>query len=155
MELNNCWVNGDPASVQPFYYAESTDGRFPDIRYAADHQVMGAQYMTPSRILLVAHDPAIPRVGPGQRRAVQWVTREIKQHVRRLYGVALSNPTTPAALLTACMGILLSGGWFTEREDQERLYDVLRLTEERHGWPTSTIQEQLRQTWDWSSPPEG
>lgn len=151
IEYNNYQHEHRPESVQPFYWREAEDGGFPDIRYGADYHVMGSQYLALARILLVTHDPGIPRVGPAHRIAMLSVEEEVRRYIKILCGVALSNPTTSAALMVACMAISLCGDWYTEIEDQERLYGVLLHTEKAHGWPTTGIQKQMRLSWGWTA----
>ncbi|KAH8812419.1 hypothetical protein F5884DRAFT_309512 [Xylogone sp. PMI_703] len=151
MDYNNHQHEYKPESVQPFYYVEADDGGFPDIRYGADYHVMGSQYLDLARILLVTHDPGIPRVGPAHRVAMLSVEEEVRRYIKILCGVALSNPTTPAAIMIACMAISLCGDWFTRVEEQERLYGILVHTEKAHGWPTAGIQKQMRLSWGWTT----
>ncbi|RFU31752.1 hypothetical protein B7463_g4580, partial [Scytalidium lignicola] len=151
MDYNNHHHEHRPKSVQPFYYLESEEGGFPDIRYGADHHVMGSQYLSLARILLVTHDPNIPRVGPAHRVAMLSVEGEVRTYIRTLCGVALSNPTISAALMLACMAISLCGDWFTQLKEQEQLYDVLVHTEKLHGWPTAGIQRQMKLSWGWTT----
>jgi hypothetical protein len=40
------------------------------------------------------------------------------------------------------------GHRFTDRQEQNRLIQVLTKTSGRHGWPTHFLERQLRDTWD-------
>lgn len=40
------------------------------------------------------------------------------------------------------------GDRFTDRQEQNRLIQVLTKTSDRHGWPTHFLERQLRDTWD-------
>lgn len=48
-----------------------------------------------ARILLAAHDPNLPRLGPASKAAVRRMDDEIKAYVRLICGIALSNPSPP------------------------------------------------------------
>lgn len=142
-----------PDSLQPFYRAEAggPGGGFPDIRYSGDDDTIAAQYFKLARILLVTHDPAIPKTGPANRRATRAAEDEVRRCVRTLCGVGLSNPTSPAAILIACMAILLCGDCFGDGAERRMLCGVLEFTERQRGWPTAAIQGQLKESWDWNT----
>lgn len=42
---------------------------------------------------------------------------------------------------------VVGGDRFTDRQEQERLIQVLVRTDSMHGWPTHALQRQLRETW--------
>lgn len=87
---------------------------------------MGHQYIELAYILLLVYDPMIPRVGPTYRRTVLlldvcdiislFLSLEIEKYLNRkqeqvrnvtrtLCGIGLSHPSTPSAILIACMAI--------------------------------------------------
>jgi hypothetical protein len=148
-----------PVSCEPVYYKESDemwedeDGStgFPVIKYGASCHVMGEQYLTLGQIILVIHGFSIPSISLTSRARRDLVEKQAKKLIRVLCGVALSNPDTVAAILVTCMGIGLCGDLFTSRREQERLHDILVLTETQNGWPTKSLQEQLRQRWGWNA----
>lgn len=129
---------------QPFFY-KARGGDFPDIRYETEERIIAAQYSSLARILLDINDPSLPRTGPACFRAEEGVRDKVRQHVWTMCGVGLSNTTSPAAILIACMAISLSVDSFVARGDLERLGDVLQWTERTRGWPTASIQSLLLQ----------
>jgi hypothetical protein len=67
---------------------------------------MGWQYISMSYLLLIVHQP-FPRVGPSRKQALSSMEQAAAQEVRKICGVALSNPQTQPAQLVACMAIAL------------------------------------------------
>lgn len=129
-------------SCQPFYY-RARGGDFPDIRYEAEDQIIAIQYSTLARIVLDMKDPSATT--PGHRRAIELVRERVRQHVWTMCGVGLSNTTSPAAILIACMAVSFSIDCFESQGDLERLGGVLDFTERTRGWPTASIGDLLRQ----------
>jgi hypothetical protein len=158
MDRMEQWRQYRPASYEPFYHFElqqdENNGEsgivdFPTIKYTADWHVMAAQFFTLGRTLLVAHDVSIPRVGLRSRAKREAVEEQVKREVRTICGVALSNPDTGGAILIASLAISVCGEFFEERVEQEKLHALLIQTEEQYGWPTNSVQEQLRHCWGW------
>jgi hypothetical protein len=75
----------------------------------------------------------------------------VQKDVRTLCGVALSNTKVFPGKFVACFAITLVGDRFTDRADQERLYNMLVDTEMEHGFPPSTTKSQLEEAWGWRS----
>jgi hypothetical protein len=67
--------------------------------------------------------------------------------LKLLCSIAVSNPTTPAAIVVACMGIKIGGNLVEGREEQRAVLEVLTQTEEGHGWPTRTLRSNLKEVW--------
>ena len=126
-------------SGRPFYY-KARGGDFPDIRYEAEDDIIAAQYSTLAQILLDVYDPSMSH----GRRAREATREKVRQHVWTMCGVGLSNSTSPAAILIACMAISISVDSFDTKGDLERLDGVLAFTERTRGWPTASIGSLLR-----------
>jgi len=79
LEYCHQWMLFKPMSFTPLYYkaAEEIPGDsssvFPEIWLTGDHIVTALQHYHLALILLAAHDPKIPRLGPQQRIAQQAV----------------------------------------------------------------------------------
>jgi len=77
VEYCHQWMLFKPISFTPLYYksAEPMAGKsssvFPEIWLTGDHIVTALQHYHLALILLAAHDPKIPRLGPNQRIAQQ------------------------------------------------------------------------------------
>jgi len=52
-------------------------------------------------------------------------------------------------MVTACMGISMTGERFTERRVQEALFDILVRTDRDFAWPTQPAQSSLKEAWGW------
>jgi hypothetical protein len=52
---------------------------------------------------------------------------------------------------TACMAIAMCGDQFTEPREQQIILDVLVYTDTKHAWPTTEIQDRLKEAWGWTS----
>ncbi|KAF2141177.1 uncharacterized protein K452DRAFT_228673 [Aplosporella prunicola CBS 121167] len=133
------WYVYKPASFSPIFQKEpDEESVFPEIWLLSDAVVTGLQHYHLCKILLTAHNPKIPRLGPGQKQALRKMDEDIKSHVRALCGMALSNSRCPPNFVTASMVIALAGERFDKRNEQQALVDVLLRTEVEHAWPTLT-----------------
>ena len=112
---------------------------------------MAAQYYLITRLLLIAHQPELPRVGPQRLKLARRNEDEIRQAVRKLCGVALSNPETEPALLVACQGISLCGDYLLDAKEQEAVVHLLKKAEAETAWPTANLLDSLRSTWSQKS----
>jgi hypothetical protein len=85
-----------PSSFAPIYYRDSGDGNcFPELWLVGDAVVTGLQHYYLARILLTAHDPNLPRLGPASKSALRRMDEDIRSYVRKICGMALSNPRAP------------------------------------------------------------
>jgi hypothetical protein len=87
------------------------------------------------------------RVRAAQRKAEAQV-RELVKHV---CGIALSNSGCQPALVPAIMAISLYGGFFTDEKERAALIDVLLRTELQYAWPTKRSHQILVEEWDQDS----
>lgn len=96
LEYCETWVTLKPASFSPMFYREADEGEFfPEIWLVGDHVVTAMQHYYLARILLTAHDPNLPRLGPASKTAMRRMDDEIKAYVRIICGIALANPSPP------------------------------------------------------------
>ncbi|KAI9655535.1 MAG: hypothetical protein M1821_005328 [Bathelium mastoideum] len=144
---NEDWRNEKPESFEPFYSEYSEDGTLPKIKFFADWHVMGHMYNYLAHLLLVAHDPNLPRMGPNYRQAESGAFVNARNTVLVMAGIARSNPSTPAAMLVASMAIAMFGDLFDDFMEQKELFSVLEDTELVYGWPTDTAQQRLEESW--------
>lgn len=152
-ELQACctdFENSRPLSSRAFYVSENDrleSGEIPEMKYLSDWAVMGTQYYLLANLLLLAHNPGLPRVGPSRKSAIEQMDRKIRSILWEMCGVALSNLFVPPAMLVTCMAIALCGDRFLDKISQGVLLDILIETDKRLGWPTGTIRTQLLTTW--------
>ena len=112
---------------------------------------MGMQYNKLAHVLLAVHDPTLPTLGPSHKKSRQGVDRIVKEDVRMLCGVALSNERVFPAKFTACFAITLVGDRFTDPADQQCLHEMLVNTERHHGFPPTANKHQLEEAWGWEN----
>ncbi|KAF2136871.1 uncharacterized protein K452DRAFT_329478 [Aplosporella prunicola CBS 121167] len=176
---NAAWRASVPRSYEPFFGGwgddddddeDDGDGErdlglveekpLPDVRFCADLYATAHNYNLFAHMILIVHDPTVPRLGPLRRAAVAAVDRRARNTVRKLVALALANfDASPAALL-ACMAVILCGDRFAPsphqgqhdqhqryRAEQHRFLALLTATEKRHGWPTARARAQLREGW--------
>jgi hypothetical protein len=90
------WFVSKPGSFTPIYeQAAGEENVFPEMQFLADDVVVGTQHYYLAKILLIAHNPKIPRLGPLRTAALGAADAEIMEYVRILCGICLSNPNTP------------------------------------------------------------
>jgi len=141
------WHRCKPGSFTPIYFREAdlqNGMAFPELWFVGDEILTGLHHYHLSRILLSAYNPNIPRLGP--RRAAADAT--IRDHVRYLCGMCMSNSSMGPTFFYASMGITIAGDKFTDRREQEALLVVLNTCDER-GWPTANVQTSLKAAWAW------
>lgn len=96
VEYSDGWMALKPSSFLPMYHRDPGDGEFfPEIWLFGDAIVTGLQHYYLARILLTAHDPNLPRLGPASKSALRRMDEEIRSYVRIICGMALSNPRAP------------------------------------------------------------
>lgn len=89
------WHACKPESFTAIYLRLSDEEEvFPEIWFLSDDITMGIQYYHISKILLCAHNPKIPRLGPGRAAALRQMDEDVREHVKVLCGISLSNPDT-------------------------------------------------------------
>lgn len=47
------------------------------------------------------------------------------------------------------LNFVLGGDRFTDRLEQERMFELLMIVNKENGWPTLTLQKQLKTSWGW------
>lgn len=86
------WHESKPASWTPVYYrAPGQDEAFPEVWYIGDDIIVGMDHYYIARILLSAHNPKLPRLGPNRTAALKATDEEIREQVKLLCGICLSN----------------------------------------------------------------
>ncbi|KAI9163571.1 Succinyl-diaminopimelate desuccinylase [Paramyrothecium foliicola] len=134
-------------------YEDSTLDPFPVEQYLNDAIVTGIQHMYLTQILMAAHNPKAPKLGPGQAIAAKETNKEIKQIVRKICGIAESNSRTAPAYLNACIAITMAGDRFNKSHEQEAFYNILVKTDTELGWPTQAAQQRMLDAWGWPKSP--
>ncbi|CAI0646505.1 unnamed protein product [Colletotrichum noveboracense] len=147
------WWREKPWYFQPMWANQDAGLFLPEEQYITDAAVTGLQHYHLSRMLLIAHNPKVPRLGT----AFRVMEEELKQTVRVICGLAVANERTAPAHVNGCIAIAMAGDRFTDRKEQEELYRILLKTDRRLGWPTHAARAQLREAWGWEedspSPP--
>jgi len=151
-QFEDHWGQAKPLSFAPIHYQEADriQGEcLPRIWYMAEVHVTGAAFLELARILLTVYDPHIPRIGPGVTAAQRRVSEQVHAIVIRLCGTAVSNPSSPPALVQAYMAITVCGEYFSDRTEQKALLAILDRLKRDHGWPTGTTATELERGWGW------
>lgn len=145
------WINTLPVSYQPLLYRPPGPGRvFPTIMLLNDCHVAARQHYLLTQILLAAHDPRRPHLGPRATESTKATNAAIKDHVRGLCGITLSNKHCVPSMFTACIAIAICGDLFTDLVEQRALFDILVTTDRELAWPTVAFQSHLREQWGWT-----
>jgi hypothetical protein len=81
VEYSQEWAAYKPDSFRPIFYrhakgpaggaGEGSSGCFPEVWLLSDSVVTGLQHYHLARILLTAHNPKVPRLGPAQKAALR------------------------------------------------------------------------------------
>lgn len=90
------WITMKPSSFDPMFYQDPGESELhPEIWLLSDAVVTGLQHYYLARILLAAHNPYLPRLGPASKAALTNMEAEIKSYVRLICAMAWSNPRAP------------------------------------------------------------
>ncbi|KAF7563417.1 hypothetical protein G7046_g739 [Stylonectria norvegica] len=139
-DYDDGWLRSRPASFLPLSFIQADPSRgevFPQILYLNQAVVIGIVHAMLARALLMCYDPTLPKIGPARTTAQVSCEEEIKDEIRQLCGVALSNRGTIPAMFTASLGVASFGDRFTQDVERKALLDVIVKTEAEHYWPTS------------------
>lgn len=130
------WMKNRPETFSPLFACKEDDRPFPEIFLLNDNVVLGLQYYHLVRILLIAYDPGIPRLGLEQKAAVRSMDETLREDVRIVCGIADAISHVNNAHLAASMAIALAGDRFEDPDEQQALMDVLLRTEKCLNWST-------------------
>ena len=146
------WHQCKPGSFTPIYARDAdldTGPAFPELWFVGDEILTGLHHYHLARILLSAHDPRMPRLGPRRAAALSEMDESIRGHVRQMCGICLSNPSMGPNFTYASMGVTMAGEKFADRREQEALLGLLDMCDRLHGWPTGSVQTNLKVAWGW------
>ncbi|KAI0548173.1 hypothetical protein F4679DRAFT_551522 [Xylaria curta] len=143
------WYAKRPWQFYPITTEEDGNRFLPEPKYISDAVVTGLQHYYLARLILEAHDPTAPKLGPARKMHLQKTDQEMKQIVRKICGIAKANPHTVPGCVCASISIVIAGDRFTDRHEQEILYNILVETGQDLGWPTGSAQEDLISAWGW------
>lgn len=149
MQYVQDWEDSRPSSFMPIY-SEAEDppySSFPKIWYCNDCHVAARLYLELCRILLLASDPDASTLRIGRFRRMQDNDDRIRECVRVICGVALTNPEFHATRSTAGLAIGLCGELFHDPRETKVLLDLLSAAEFHLGWPCLKLKEDLRRFW--------
>ncbi|KAK7408209.1 hypothetical protein QQX98_009618 [Neonectria punicea] len=159
VEYGEQWYANKPQNFNPIFYNKAgcddsddvANGRrlSPDIWLLSDTVVTGLLNYHLSRILLLAFDPRAPRLGPSRHYFLKRQTKEIKQEVKTMIGMANGNAQCAPHFLLACTGIALAGDRFEKRWEQDELMQFLNKAEAACAWSTTAAQQHLMEAWAW------
>lgn len=144
------WHSFKPVSFTPVYHHEAdADNVFPEMWFVDDDIVIGLDHYHIARILLASYNPRIPRLGPGRAVALRAMDDEIRNHVRALCGMCLSNASMQPTSTYASMSVTMAGDKFTDRREQEALLGVLNMCDQQYAVPTGAATRNLKMAWGW------
>ncbi|KAL6918699.1 hypothetical protein FSST1_002725 [Fusarium sambucinum] len=142
------WSKSKPDSFDPIYTCKHPDGRvLPDVWVYNESVAAGLQYYHLGRMLLISHDPRLPKIGPAKNRAMKRIEMEMKNDTKIICAIAEGMGEASPTYLTACMAIALVGDLFDTRAERDTLTHILTNAADQFGWPTSYIRETLKETW--------
>lgn len=150
------WSLEKPSSLNPLNRCEggtwlenprSQDRIFPEIYYVHDCSIAGQQYLELCKIILLAHDPQIPALGLGRTNYMKAQEEKIRETVRNLCGIWLSNPEYVPAKILASLGIAMTGELFTDPTETRQLFNIISEAEMHVGWPCLKVSPQLKEFW--------
>ncbi|KAF4972291.1 hypothetical protein FSARC_1127 [Fusarium sarcochroum] len=138
-EAQERWWAERPWHFHPMYINLDGPNSFPQALYLNDAVVTGVLHYLLIQVLLAAHNPKIPKLGPGQAKASKLINEEIRNTVKMVCGVAESNQRNPTGYAYACLAITMGGDRFNSMFEQEALYQILQRADTQFGWPNRAV----------------
>ncbi|KAK2596324.1 hypothetical protein N8I77_013220 [Diaporthe amygdali] len=151
------WDRCKPDSFIPMYQSSTTRSpepstgeasSFPRIYYTYDCPAAAQQYLQICRILLMGCIPPTCTLYsdeeaecPGSRED------KIREAVRIICGISISNPEYVPARLTAGLAVALCGQHFTCPSETKELLRIVSEAELHLGWPCLKVSLTLRDIW--------
>ncbi|KAH6689469.1 hypothetical protein F5X68DRAFT_253822, partial [Plectosphaerella plurivora] len=135
---NRWWEADRPPSYDPFCCRAKVGeavGPLWEIALQLPWHVMGWQYRNLARVLLITHDPRMPRLGLGRQTA------------QRKMEATESNPSVPAAMVIAYMAVRICGDLIEDLEERRIVLKLLARLEDTQGWPTLELKTSLEEVW--------
>ncbi|KAK8176230.1 hypothetical protein BC567DRAFT_179537 [Phyllosticta citribraziliensis] len=113
IEDNAAWNRVRPRSFDPFFgrvpgldeAEQPPEPVFPELRVMGNWQVLGYGYNILSRLVLLVHDPSIPKLGPSRKASVATVDKKLRRDVRTLCSIANSHLDHGPANIIALVAI--------------------------------------------------
>ncbi|KAH7159565.1 hypothetical protein B0J13DRAFT_433870 [Dactylonectria estremocensis] len=137
LESCSTWMTTNPSSFTPVMICRRQERDvFPDIWLLNDCVAAGLQYFHLARILLIVHNPRVPRLGRAGQEAARWIDAQTKNDVEIICGIANSISEINPMHITACMAISVVGDRFTDADQQHALLDMLVKTTSAYGLST-------------------
>ncbi|KAI1424860.1 hypothetical protein F5Y12DRAFT_714929 [Xylaria sp. FL1777] len=130
------WYTERPWQFYPMSADEDEDQFLPERKYLTDAVVIGSQHYYLARLILEAHNPTTLRLGPARKMHLKNIDQEMRRIVRTICGIAKANPHTVPAYVSASVSIVLAGDRFTDKHEQDILYNILVKTGQELAWPT-------------------
>ncbi|KAI8671894.1 hypothetical protein NCS57_00665900 [Fusarium keratoplasticum] len=149
LAANVQWDTDRPPSYDLLCFRDDNGPDYPfgEVRVLASWHVMGWQYRSLASVLLITHDPRVPRIGLGRQAALKRMDDEARSVIRLICGIALTNPATAVALVVAYMAIQVGGDLIENPLERRAVLNLLMQLEEVHGWPTTDLRSSLVGIW--------
>ncbi|KAI8292951.1 hypothetical protein K4K59_006033 [Colletotrichum sp. SAR11_240] len=146
------WDQAKPSSFEPLNELHSIGlkdraSTFPDIYYIHDCAVSGRQYLEICKIILLAHDPRTPSLGLGRASYVKAQEEKIRESVRIICGIWMSNEEHVPARVLVGLAIGIAGELFTDPDETRQLYNIVLEAERHVGWPCLKVSPSLQAFW--------
>lgn len=89
------WDSGKSHSFTPIYYRAASDQAvLPEVWLLSDVVILGWQHYYIAKLLLTANNPRVPGLGPIRTTMLRAIDDELRDIVKLLCGIAMSNPNT-------------------------------------------------------------
>ncbi|OGM49456.1 hypothetical protein ABOM_001642, partial [Aspergillus bombycis] len=149
MEYIEDWERLCPESFRPVYYQDrvSASNPFPHMWYAHDYHAAARQHIELARVLLLASNSQSCFARMRQTRMGCSNDERIRDSVRVICGVSMSNPEFVPAGIAAGLVIAVIGELFDDPTETKILLDLLSDAEAHLGWPSLKVKEHLQGLW--------
>lgn len=145
------WNQKTPDCFKPIYSEGRNidEGRyFPQMWHTHGCQILALQHLEFGKIALVAHNPNLQRIGFGARAEQRAQEKVFLESTRTICGLAVSNPTSQPAMVSAAVSIAMSGEYFKDPGEQHAIVKLLETLQQEHAWHTAQLTQTLRTSWE-------
>jgi hypothetical protein len=120
------------------------DGKkqLPKISFAYDSPVAAHQYFYLCRILLLAYDPRIPKLGPGGLVLQNQRDECIRSAARTVCSIGATNNEHAHTRITAGLAVALCGKLFADPETPIP-FEIISQTVRHLGWPCLKVSHKI------------
>ena len=144
------WETQRPQTFNPTFRRDADaaeDRLWPDVWFAEVEHSLATISLTLAKVVLIIHDPTLPRMGYRAEAATAKIKGRIQLLTRELCGIAMSNDFDPTWNAACTLINTLGPQFITDPKEQMACLKFLEVAEVKSGWPTQVNRGRLKREW--------